>query len=142
MNTSQQDKANPPPHSPTLFPEPSLQEQVGRLAAELKHERVLRRELEKQLRNLHAKTWAYKGIDDVYKSLKQAAEYDAQAPIDEHYRDVLGVLDAIASDETACSCHARSWRGEGHDTQCPIRIATDTHPILRQARERAKEGVA
>jgi len=86
------------------------------------------------------KLLTYKHLDGIYTSLRQAGEAVAQDPIDEDYRELLGVLEAIASDPAACTCHVRSWHGEGHDTQCPIRIATDAHPILRQARERMKAG--
>ena len=39
---------------------------------------------------------------------------------------LLDALQAIAHDEDACTCHQRSWYGEGHDTQCPLRIAADS----------------
>jgi hypothetical protein len=86
--------------------------------------------------------WAYKAIDDLYKSLKRDAEHDAQAPIDEHYRDVLDVLGVIASSESSCTCRLRDWYGKGHDTQCPIRIATEAHPSLDVHRLLAKAGAA
>lgn len=38
---------------------------------------------------------------------------------------MLVTLTAIAADADACTCHARSWYGKGHDTQCPIRLAND-----------------
>jgi len=38
---------------------------------------------------------------------------------------MYAALQAIASDEEACTCASRSWYGKGHDTQCPIRLATD-----------------
>jgi hypothetical protein len=31
----------------------------------------------------------------------------------------------IAGDKESCTCHTRSWYGNHHDTQCPIRIASD-----------------
>src|ERR1700685_3859805 len=124
------------------FAEPSPQDEVARLTRELESERSYRKQIEKDMQKFRHTHWVYKAIDDVYKSLKLAAEYDAQDPIDEHYREVLAVLEAIATDGTACTCHVRGWHGEWHDTQCPIRVATDAHPLLRQARERAKEGAA
>jgi hypothetical protein len=39
---------------------------------------------------------------------------------------LLDALQAIARDEHACTCHVRSWYGQGHDTQCPVRIAGDS----------------
>jgi hypothetical protein len=127
---------------PQLFPDPSLQDQVSRLTAELERERVAHKETRKARGKMRHKLLTYERLNGIYISLKQAAEHAAQAPIDDHYRDVLDVLETIALDETACSCHVRSWHGEGHDTQCPVRIATDAHPLLRQARERAKAGAA
>lgn len=124
------------------LPAPSLQDEVTRLTRVLESERSYRLQMEKDLQKLRRAHWAYKAIDDLYKSLKRDAEYDAQSPIDDHYRDVLAVLEVIASDETACTCHVRDWHGDGHDTQCPIRVATDAHPLLRQARDRAKAGAA
>jgi hypothetical protein len=32
-------------------------------------------------------------------------------------------LQQIANDSEACTCSTRGWHGEGHDTQCPVRIA-------------------
>jgi len=124
------------------FAGPIPQEEIARLTKSLESERSYRKQIEKDFQKLRRTHWAYKAIDDLYKSLKRAAEYDAQAPIDEDYRELLAVLEVIASDETACTCHVRSWHGAGHDTQCPIRIATDAHPLLRQDRERVEAGAA
>lgn len=119
---------------------PPLQEQIAKLTRELEAERSYRRQLEKDSQKLRRTHWAYKSIDDLYKAIKRDAEYDAQAPIDEHYRDVLAILATIASSESSCTCHLRNWQGEGHDIQCPIRIATEAHPSLYAHRLLAKAG--
>jgi hypothetical protein len=104
---------------------PTLQEQIGRLTKELESERSYRKQLEKDLQKLRRTHWEYKAIDDLYKSLKRHAETDAQEPFDEHFRECLYGLQAIAAEPSNCTCKARGWRGEGHDGECPIRIAND-----------------
>jgi len=96
--TSAQDKANPPPSSDgPLFPPPSLQEQVSSLIKELEQERAARREMEKEWRRMRHKLLTYQHLDGIYISLKQAAEAEAQAPIDKHYREALAALEAAQS---------------------------------------------
>jgi hypothetical protein len=138
------DQPNPPPSTEngTLFPTPSLQEQVLSLTQELERERAAHKEAKAEWLKMRRQLHGYQHLNSLYISLKADAEAQAQAPIDQHYREALGVLEAIASDETACSCHARSWHGEGHDTRCPIRIATDAHPLLKADAELAKAGAA
>jgi len=87
--------------------EPNLREQIAKLTKDLESERSYRNQLEKDLQKQRRAHWAYKAIDDLYKSIRRDAEYDAQAPIDEHYRHLLAVLEAIASNESNCTCQTR-----------------------------------
>ena len=103
----------------------TLRQQIARLARELESERSYRRRIEKDMRELRRAYWAYKGIGDVYTSLTRDVESDAQDPFDEHFRECFHGLRAIAGRPEACTCQAPDWRGEGHDGECPIRIATD-----------------
>jgi hypothetical protein len=107
-----------------------LQAEIIRITKELKLERTYRKELEKRMRRAVLEAENYKRLGNIYRSIKQAAETEAQEPIDDHYRSVLAVLAIIASDPTSCTCQLRN--SQHHDTQCPIRIATDAHPILKQ----------
>lgn len=107
-----------------------LQAQIADLTKKLEMERSYRKEMERDARWARRELINYKSLRNIYISLKQAAEAEAQQPIDEHYRATLAILEAIASDESACTCNFRGWHGEGHDTQCPIRLATDGHPLL------------
>jgi hypothetical protein len=109
-----------------------MKAEIARLTRELQSEVAYRKECERAARDARRDLVNYTQLSSIYASIKAAAEADAQAPIDEDYRGVLGVLESIASDENACTCHVRGWHGEGHDTQCPIRIATDAHPLLKQ----------
>jgi hypothetical protein len=104
---------------------PTLEEQIARLTRELESERSYRKQLEKDLQKLRRTHWAYKTIDDLYKSLKRDAENDAQAPFDDHFRECFYGLQAIAADPEACTCKSRGWHGDGHDSQCPIQIADE-----------------
>lgn len=104
---------------------PTLQEQIARLTRELESERFYRRQIEKDSQKLRRAHWVYKTIDDLYKSLKRDAENNAQAPFDEHFRECLYGLQAIAANPDNCTCHARGWHGEDHDGECPIKIAND-----------------
>jgi hypothetical protein len=99
--------------------------EIDRLTKELSSQRSYTKYIEKEAHKQHRQFWAYKTIDDLYKSLKRDAESDAQEPFDDHYRECLYALYAIANDPASCTCQARGWHGEGHDSQCPIRIATD-----------------
>ena len=38
---------------------------------------------------------------------------------------LLETLRIVTEDEEICTCHARSWFGDHHDTQCPITMAGD-----------------
>jgi hypothetical protein len=38
---------------------------------------------------------------------------------------LLEALATVAGDAAACTCHTRSWDGNGHDAHCPIRVAGD-----------------
>src|ERR1700761_1299900 len=114
--TSQQDQPNPSRQSSLFDAAPaSFPEQISRLTAELEQERKWRLEMEFRWREADKKLCAYRNLDAIYSSLKMDAERAAQAPIDNHYRQALDVLYAIASDRSACTCHVRSWHGEGHD---------------------------
>jgi hypothetical protein len=116
----------PPPTQAALdLASPSLQEQIAKLTKELESERSYRKQIEKDMQKLRRMNWAYKAIDDLYKSLKRDAESAAQDPFDEHFRECLYGLQAIAAEPGNCTCKARGWYGEGHDGECPIRIAND-----------------
>jgi len=51
------------------------------------------------------------------RNAKANASLIAAAPL------LLESLRTIAGDKESCTCHTRSWYGNHHDTQCPIRIA-------------------
>jgi len=121
------DQPNPPPPTQAALDlsEPTLQDQIAKLTKKLESERSYRTQLEKDLQKFRRIHWAYKAIDDLYKSLKRDAENDAQDPFDEHFRECLYGLQAIAAEPGNCTCKARGWHGEGHDGECPIRIAND-----------------
>ena len=112
---------------------PHMKAEIARLTRELQSETAYRKECERAARAARRDLGNYRHLQSIYLSIKTAAEADAQAPIDDDYRGVLGALESIVSDPNACTCHVRSWHGEGHDTQCPIRIATDAHPLIRQS---------
>lgn len=116
---------------------PRMQSEVARLTRELQSETAYRKECERVARNAHRDLCNYRHLESLFSSIKSAAEAKAQAPVDDEYRQVLAVLETIASDKNACTCHFRSWHGEGHDTQCPVRVATDAHPLLKQKRQGA-----
>jgi hypothetical protein len=103
---------------------PRLKAEVERLTKELEEERGYRKLVERDMQKLRRKSYAYKTIDDLYNALKRHAENDAQESFDEHFRDCLYGLQAIAADREACNCMARGWHGDGHDTKCPIAVAT------------------
>jgi hypothetical protein len=121
------------------FAAPSPQDEIARLTRELESERSYRKQIEKDLQKFRRTHWAYKAIDDIYKSLKRDAENDAQEPFDEHFRECLYGLQGIAANPDNCTCKARGWHGEGHDCECPIRIATDA---VERADNALGEGLA
>jgi hypothetical protein len=59
------------------------------------------------------------GIGEYTSQEKANARLIATTPL------LLETLRTIAGDKEICTCHTRSWYGGHHDTQCPIRIASD-----------------
>jgi hypothetical protein len=123
--TTTQDSSSPGDQVSLDLAAPPLQEQIAKLTRELESERSYRRQLEKDSQKLRRTHWAYTAIDDLYKAIKRDAENDAQDPFDEHFRECFYGLQAIAGQPEACTCNARGWHGDGHDSQCPIRIAQE-----------------
>jgi len=109
-----------------------MKDEIARLTRVLQSESSYRKECERAARDARRDLGNYRQLSSIYASIKTAAEAAAQAPIDDEYRSVLAVLETIAFDPNACTCHVRSWHGEGHDTQGPVRIATGSHPLLKQ----------
>lgn len=102
-----------------------LRAEVKRLSAEVDMHLRYTRFLEKERRTKAVRDSAYKGIDAIYRTIKEAAEGDAQAPIDEQFRQCLYGLQAIKNDQDACNCNVHGWHGEGHHIQCPVGIAIE-----------------
>jgi hypothetical protein len=67
------------------------------LEKELAEEKRLRRSAEKEAKRLNRQHFAYRDIQAIYSRLMVDAEHDAQAPIDEHYREALYLARDVAS---------------------------------------------
>jgi hypothetical protein len=70
---------------------------VDALRQELATEKRLRKDSEKEAKRLNRQHFAYRDIQAIYSRLKFDAEHDAQAPIDEHYREALYLARDVAS---------------------------------------------
>jgi len=69
---------------------PELLSQVKTLKQQLEAERSFRKEIERDAKKLRRQQFSYKDLQSIYNRMKADAESDAQEPIDEQYREVLG----------------------------------------------------
>lgn len=56
-------------------------------------------------------------------------------PMHEAAPELLEALRTLVStlDEDACTCDERSWRGEGHDSACPLTYLDDARAAIAAA---------
>jgi hypothetical protein len=85
---------------------PAVLQQIQTLEDEITLEKRLRKEAEKRVLIANRKHFAYRDIQAIYSRLKAEAEHDAQAPVDEHYREVLYLNRELRTALQACLCFA------------------------------------